>query len=368
MTRSARGLFAVAAMVAAGWVAGCAKHEEEVTLPSSRTRYDCLIVRNGGEEVKSKEFPAFHRADAAPEDGPCEPSAERAAPLLGTEVRIAVYGVTRPKGEDAIAEAMGRIAELSRKLNIFDPKSDASLINRDAATRPVPLDADLERIIDRSREIAELSGGAFDATVGPLTALWRENRVAKKLPADDEIARARALVGFDKVQFSGAPGRRTVKFAREGMSFDFGGIAKGYAAEEAMKTLYRQGIRAAVVACAGSIKLMGLRGDGRPFRVGISDPRPPHVNRYVVPLTDASIDTSGNYIQFTMIDGKRYSHIIDPRTGQAIEALPSVTVVGPDGTMCDALSTTIGILGVDEGLKLIDRLNGDDRPPVERVK
>ena len=366
MSGNASRVLGIVALAAAAWTAGCSGGEGTPAAPvSSLTRYDCLIVRladGAMEEVTSKGFPEYYRWDAAPAEGPSRPAAERTAQLLGTEVRIAVYNVDAAPGEDAVAEAMARVAEISRKFNLFDPKSDVSLINREGATRPVPLDGDVETLLLRSRDLAQLSGGAFDVTVGPLTDLWRKSRAAGKLPTDDEIASARACVGFDKVILAGAPGKRTVKFARAGMSFDFGGIAKGYAAEEAAKVLARRDIRSAVIACAGSVKLMGVRPDGLPFRIGISDPRPPHRNLFILPLRDASIDTSGNYRQFTEIDGKRYSHIIDPRTGKSIEALPSVTVVGPDGATCDALATAVGVLGVDDGLKLLDRVNAGTNP------
>jgi thiamine biosynthesis lipoprotein len=151
----------------------------------------------------------------------------------------------------------------------------------------------------------------------------------------------------------------TVTFAVKGMSLDLGGIAKGYAAEEAEQTLLKLRVKSAIVACGGEIRCIGSRPGGRPFRIGIQSPTPGGKGglRYVVDVVNSDVSTSGNYIQFSMIGGKMYSHIIDPRTGMSIEALPSVTVVGPDGTYCDALTKPIIILGEKEGLAFLERAN-----------
>ena len=325
------------------------------------TRYECLILRKDGSVVTSKGFPKYYPADASPNDPAIDPTARQDAQLLGTVVSIVVYGGDPDEGRAAIAAALDRVAQLSKKLNLFDPKSEVSRVNRDAWKGPVEIEPDLAGIIRRSREMAALTCGAFDATCGPVTALWRRCRANEKLPSDEEVEKARALVGFDKVTLSESGGATTVKFAGEGMSFDFGGIAKGLASEEAAKVLVARGIRSAVIACSGNVRLVGTRPDGKPFRVGIIDPKTVDANetwRFVVPLAGACIDTSGNYRQFTVIDAVRYSHIVDPRTGRSIEAEPSVTTIGPDAETCDALSTTISILGVEEGLKLLDRING----------
>ena len=163
-------------------------------------------------------------------------------------------------------------------------------------------------------------------------------------------------MGYREVCLTESPG---IRFVREGMSLDFGGIAKGFAADEAAKVLWEHGVRSAIIDCGGDLKLIGTRPGGEPFRVGVDEPRPDATSplRFVLSLSNTSVVTSGNYRQFTVIDGKCYSHIIDPRTGQSIEALPSVTVVGPDSGMCDALATAISVLGEEEGLKLIDKVN-----------
>jgi len=339
---------------------GCSGRASDLSPVPARSRYDCLIIRNltGKDDVvTSTGFPEYFTPDILEEERPGAPhAASREAQLLGTTVRVAVYDLDARRADAAAQAALARIAELSRKLNIFDPKSDVSRINREAFREAAPIDSDVDRLIRTSFEVSRLSAGAFDVTVGPLTSLWRKYRADGKLPPADEVKRARELVGREKVRLGESP---SVYFAREGMSFDFGGIAKGFAAEEAAKVLVRRGVRSAIVTCGGELKLIGSRPGGEPFRVGIDDPRPgaPDSIRFVLLLRSVSVSTSGNYRQFTMIGGRRYSHIIDPRTGESIEALPSVTVVGPDGTMCDALATAVSVLGEAEGLKLIEAVN-----------
>ena len=349
-------LVTVALLAGATLLAGCERWQ----------RYECLIITNTTDKndvVVSPGFPTYIRVDQIVAQDPIEPPAAMAtADLMWTKVSIAVYGMDQAKAEQAVAAAITRIEELSGKLNNFAPESEVSLINREAGRRAVELDNDVAAILDQSIRVSRLTNGAFDVTVGPLTDLWRKSRAKGVLPPEEEIARARELVGWQKLELSGtAP--RTLKFAREGMSLDFGGIAKGFGSEEAAKVLARFGVRSAVIACGGNIKVIGCRPSGKPFRIGIADPahkptaEEPQRLRFIVPLSDACIDTSGNYVQFDMIKGKRYSHIVDPRTGNSIEALPSVTIVGPDACLCDGLTKGIDVPGVAEGLKLIERVN-----------
>ena len=367
MSRNALKVLALGLLAAAMPTLGCTRAGTPMTGDlAPRARYDCLIIPNAEHPdnvITSEGFPTYYRADGAPQDDPVRPKASVPFPSMGTTFTVSVFDLEPSRAIAAINAVMGRLTDLTNKLNVFDAESETSVVNRDAGTRAVPIDDDLEARIRYSRRAAELSGGVFDPTVGPLTSLWRANRKAGRVPGDDEIAKAKALVGFDKVLVAGRRGAWTVKFAKPGQAFDFGGIAKGWATEEAVKVLLQYGSRSAVIF-SGDARVIGRRPNRTPFRVGISNPRPPHETLYVVPLTNACIDTSGYYEQFTMIDGKRYSHIIDPRSGRAIPGLASVSVVGPDATWCDALSTTIGILGVDEGLKLIERVNKGEKLPV----
>jgi thiamine biosynthesis lipoprotein len=353
-------LRAVVLLAGVAFLAGC----------SSRPRYDCLIIKDltgTGDVVASAGFPTcFSVDDVAAQDKIEPPAAVATADLMWTKVSIAVYGIDPAKGKVAVAAAIARVAELSKKLNNFDPDSEVSVINREAGRRAVEIDGDIAAILDQSIRVSRLTNGTFDVTVGPLTDLWRKSRAKGALPAAEEIGRVRELVGYEKLELTGK-NPRSLKFARDGMSLDFGGIAKGFGSEEAAKVLVRFGVRSAVIACGGNIKLIGSRPSGKPFRVGIVDPafkptpEEPERLRFIVPLSDTCIDTSGNYVQFDMIAGKRYSHIVDPRTGNSIEALPSVTIVGPDACLCDGLTKGIDVPGVAEGLKLIDRVNAEPK-------
>ena len=368
-----RWLWVVFVIVSVGVTMGCSGRAEKPLAAAPRSRYDCLIIRNltGKDDVaRTRGFPeCFSPEQMKGETGGERPAANLEAPLLYTTVRVAVYGMEAERADAAARGALERIAELTAKLNIFDAKSEVSRINREAFRGAAPIDSDVDELLWAAFEVSRLSGGAFDVTVGPLTSLWRKYRAEGKLPPADEVKRARELVGWEKVTVTGTTvsersrswpgGAVSVRFAREGMSIDLGGIAKGFAAEEAAKVLRRNGARSAIVACSGDIRVIGSRPGGKPFRIGIHDPRADahSPERFMFFLSEAAVSTSGNYQQFTMINGRRYSHIIDPKTGQSIEALPSVTVVGPDGTMCDALATAISVLGEEEGMKLIEAVN-----------
>jgi len=349
-------LVALAAVLAAGAVGLLARSKRQ----APRTRYDCLIIRSltGRDNVvTSRGFPAYYPPDASSgKERSVVPAASREAQLLGTHVRVTVYDTDDERARVAVDAALERIAELSAKLNIFDPASAVSRLNQEAHRAPMAIDDDLARLIAQSQRVARLSGGAFDATVGPLTALWREYRRAGRLPPLEEVKQRTERVDYRLVELGAPP---TVRFAREGMSFDFGGIAKGFAADEAAEVLTRHGVRSAIIDCGGDLKLVGSRPGGEPFRVGVDEPNPDAASplRFLLHLSDTSVVTSGNYRQFTMIAGRRCSHIIDPRTGESIEALPSVTVIGPNSTLCDALATAISVLGEEDGLELIQRVN-----------
>jgi thiamine biosynthesis lipoprotein len=222
---------------------------------------------------------------------------------------------------------------------------------------PVKVSRELFFILEKSREISERSGGAFDVTVGPVVRLWRRARKAKRLPDPEELAAARALVGYKMMVLDRE--HRTVKLLKPGMQLDLGGIAKGYAGDEAVKALKEKGLPHCLVAGAGDI----VAGDAPPgaegWVVGIAPLTDPEgkPKRYVL-LKNSAVSTAGDAEQYVEIDGKRYSHIVDPHTGVGILGRFSVTVTAPRGVTTDGLDTTVAVLGPMRGLKLIEETPG----------
>ena len=220
----------------------------------------------------------------------------------------------------------------------------------------MPVSADLFAVLERSQHFAKLTDGAFDATVGPVVRMWRRTRRTKVLPAPADLAAARALVGYEMLTLDAKA--RTAKLAKPGMQLDLGGIAKGYAAEAMQKVLRDHGVTRALVAAGGDIVVSEPPPGAAGWEIGIapfdaSESRPPKFS-----LANAAVSTSGDAEQFVEIDGRRYAHVVDPKTGLGLGHRFQVTVVGKDGTTADALETGLAVMGADRGLALVETLEG----------
>jgi thiamine biosynthesis lipoprotein len=233
--------------------------------------------------------------------------------------------------------------------------SELSMINRYAFVAPVPLSAEMARLLARANEFSEISGGAFDITYAAVGQLYDYRQRLR--PSEEALARARLAVGYRNLQLDASA--RTVRFLREGMRIDLGGFAKGHAVDNAAAILRRHGIRHANVSAGGDSRLIGDRR-GRPWTIGISHPRRAGEMAAVLPLEDVSISTSGDYERYFDADGVRFHHLIDPSTGRSPSSVHSVTVLAEDGLTTEALSKTVFVLGVEKGLRLIESQPGTD--------
>jgi len=280
---------------------------------------------------------------------------EFAEPHMGTLVRLVLYAPDASAANAAARAALGRIADLDRALSDYRDASELLQVSRQSGGAAVPVSDDLFRVLRAAQSVARASGGAFDPTVGPLSLLWREARRRQALPDPDRIAAARLLVGSDKLELDEE--RRTVRLRAAGMQLDLGGIAKGFAADEAAAVLRGCGVRSALVAAGGDIVALAAPPQTPGWRVAIAAidgaERPP-----VLSLQDAAVSTSGDAEQFIVVDGVRYSHIFDPRTGRALTGRRSTTVVAPDATTSDALATAVSVLGGERGVRLVDATSG----------
>jgi len=277
---------------------------------------------------------------------------EFSQPYMGTQFRVVVYAPDAAAASRASTAAFKRIAAVDNTMSDYNPGSELMSLCRRAGGRPVRVSEDLFQVLAKSQELAERTDGAFDITVGPVVRLWRRARRQRELPAPDELARARQLVGYRKLRLNARA--RTAKLLKKGMLLDLGGIAKGYAADQALAVLKAQGISSALVVAGGEVAV-SAPPPGRPgWRVGIapleSPENPP--TRFLL-LHDVAVSTSGDAEQYVEIEGKRYSHIVDPRTGLGLVGRSSVTVVAPNGTTSDAMATAISVLGPERGLELV---------------
>ena len=288
------------------------------------------------------------------------PHLERARFLLmGTEVKVTAVAASRARARAAIDGCVARMSRLEGLLSRRIATSDIARCNSAAAHFPVPVDPETIRVLQEARRYSELTGGAFDVTVMPLIRVWMEAARANGLPTEEDLAKAGKRVGFRRVSLDETA--RTVRFTGEGAAIDLGAIAKGYIVDRGLIVLRQAGISAGLIEAGGDIAAFGRKPDSSAWRIGVQDPTQPQSKAAlveVIEIGDAAVATSGNYRRFSEINGKRYSHIIDPRSGRPADAVPSVTVVARDATTADALATGVSVLGVEDGLRLIESLPG----------
>ena len=296
-------------------------------------------------------------APAHPQEPPAPPvRLVFTEPHMGTQFRIVLFAPDEAAGRGAARAAFARVAELNGSLSDYDASSELMKLCARAGTGPVPAGADLFAVLERSRRFYELSEGAFDVTAGPMTRLWRRTRRTQVLPTDSELAEAKRLVGFDKVRLDAKA--RTVDLTVPGMQLDLGGIAKGYAADEALRVLRSRGITRALVAAGGDIAVGDPPPGAAGWRIGVAplEGRGQAPGRFLL-LRNAAVSTSGDSEQHLEIDGVRYSHIVDPRTGLGLVGRASVTVVAPDALTSDALAKVV-MMRPDRGLTHIEATPG----------
>ena len=279
---------------------------------------------------------------------------EAAEPHMGTLLRITLYARDAAAADAAFRAAFDRVKQLDEILSDYNPQSELMRVCAAAHTQPVRVSGELFVVLTASQHLAEETGGAFDVTLGPVIRLWRDARKQKRLPDPAALAEARGRSGFRNLVLDA--GARTVSLKIPGMLLDLGGIAKGYAADEALRVLRDHGIRSALVAASGDLAI----GDPPPgktgWRVGIDSPNPPE-SRFtrVLELRNAAVSTSGDTEQFLEIGGVRYSHIIDPATGMGLTARIAVTVVAEKGIDADSLATAVSVLGLQRGLEFVEQ-------------
>jgi len=295
----------------------------------------------GGENLYGKELQRY----------------EFAEPHMGTEFRLKFYAPDEASAKEAAKLAFARIATLNKVMSDYDPKSELSELcakNSEKCVGPVVVSDDLFRVLQEAQTISELSEGAFDVTVGPVVRLWRVARKDRRFPDPDVLKEAMKKVGYQKIKLD--PVRKTVELTVVGMKLDLGGIGKGFAAEETLKLLKEKGISSALVAASGDISV----GDAPPgtdgWKVDIA-PLPGSTKQRILTLKNAAVSTSGDASQFVEISGKRYSHVLDPRTGVGLEGRRSVTVIASRGTQADALTKMASVWEPEKAIKAIDKLD-----------
>jgi thiamine biosynthesis lipoprotein len=276
-------------------------------------------------------------------------------PQMGLPFRIVLYAPDTNTANTAAKAAFARISQLNDCLSDYDSDSELSRLSRTAGEdKAVAVSADLWTVLERSQALAKRTDGAFDVTVGPVVNLWRKARREKKLPPANRLEAALAAVGWRKLELD--PRARTAKLLAPDMRLDLGAIAKGYAVDEALNVLRAQGVTCALVAGGGDMAAGDAPPGKRGWRIEVApldvSNAPPA--RFVL-LRNRALATSGDIFQRVEIDGVRYSHIVDPRTGMGLIDHSLVTVIARDCTTADSLATAVSVLGPFNGLQLIEQ-------------
>ncbi len=277
---------------------------------------------------------------------------------LYTIVTITVATTSEETAKSAIDAAYQELDRLGILLNFYADDSELSAVNRNAGITPMIVSPDTLEIIKAAVFAGEQTNGGFDVTIGPIVKLW--NFKDKTMPTKDQVAEKSAHVGFENIVINEAAS--TVFLKKAGVKIDLGGIIKGFAADKAVEILKKYGIEDGIVAVAGDIITFGTQLNGRPWHIGIQNPRQEGNDDALlatIDLKDKGISTSGDYQRFFIIDGVRYHHLLNPKTGFPESRCRSVTIIAEKAVLTDAFATGIFVMGPDEGLKVLERLGMD---------
>ncbi len=280
--------------------------------------------------------------------------------IMGTAARIIVLAPNQRTGENAIRAGFAQMEKVDGLMSTYRSDSELTIVNEEAHERPVPVSQETWTVLQKAGDTYDASAGAFDVTVGPLLALWKAAADSNTPPTDEQINAARTRVGWDKVRLDTEA--MTVAFSQAGMKLDLGGIAKGYAIDQALEAVRAAGAVGAMVDIGGDLRCFGTppRGNKR-WRIGLQDPRIteadlPQEILLVLSIGDRAVATSGHYRRFALIDGQTVSHIVEPQSGHGSAKLASTTIIAPDAISADALATAVSVMGQERGLALIETL------------
>ncbi len=276
---------------------------------------------------------------------------QREEAIMGTRIAVELWATDPGLAKRGIDAVMADMHRTDRLMSTYKPESQLSQVNAHAFDRPVQVDADIIEVVEKSLEYSRLSDGIFDITYASVGYLYDYR--AQLHPTDEQIAAALQAIDYRQLQVDREA--RTIRFLRPGMRIDLGGFAKGWAVDRGVEILRALGIEHAMVNAGGDTRLLGDRR-GKPWIVGIRDPRRDGAVVTRIPLADEAISTSGDYERFFEQDGVRHHHILVPGTGKSPSDVRSVTVIGPNATRTDGLTKPIFILGVERGMQYVQRV------------
>ncbi|MCJ8291380.1 MAG: FAD:protein FMN transferase [Crocinitomicaceae bacterium] len=276
--------------------------------------------------------------------------------LMGSSFTFTAVASDKFIANNSLQAGLSEVQRIEAIISSWQPDSETSSINKNAGIRPVKVSEELFELIRRSKKISELSNGYFDISFAAMNDLWDFSKESVTKPYDEAIGRALSKVDYQKIILN--RDESTVFLKEKGMRIGFGAIGKGFAANRAKMIMMEAGAEGGVVNAGGDLISWGAKPDGSPWNVGIQNPKVDNDVLMWIPSTNQAIVTSGNYEKYVDIDGVRYCHILNPKTGWPVVNMKSVTIICPDAELADALSTTVFVLGRIDGMDFINQLTG----------
>ena len=273
---------------------------------------------------------------------------------MGSAFDLTVVAENKEKASNYIEQAKNEIVRIEKLISSWDKNSETTKINSNSGIEAVKVSKELFDLIDRSQRISKITSGAFDITFAAIDRIWDFDGGESQMPSFEVIQNSISKIGFRKLELNKK--ESTVFLPEKGMKIGFGGIGKGYAADRAKELLINKGVKGGIINASGDMNTWGNQPDGSPWTVGIVNPMNKEKVFSWFSLEHDAVVTSGNYEKFTLIDGERFSHIIDPRTGIPSKGILSSTIFANKAELADALATATFVMGVESGMFLIDQL------------
>ena len=279
---------------------------------------------------------------------------KKAFSAMGSPFEITAVAEKNVIAEHAINAAKKEISRIEKLISSWDANSQTSAINSNAGKKPVKVDIELFNLIKRSIKVSILTDGAFDISFASIDKIWKFDGTMKNIPPSDSVAASVENIDYRNIILN--KNDTSVFLKNNGMKIGFGAIGKGYAANKARDVMKSAGVANGIINAGGDLFAWGKQADGSKWKIGIADPKNKKEIIAWLQLENTAIVTSGNYERFAYIDGKKYAHIIDPRTGYPVSGLKSVSIICPDAELADALATAVFVMGEKNGMQLIDQL------------
>lgn len=274
---------------------------------------------------------------------------------MGNNFTITVVAQNEKTGNENIQLAIEEIRRIEKLLTTYKDDSQTNLINKNAGIEPVKVDPEVFNLIERCIGISRITQGAFDISYGSIDkSLWNFDKAMTKLPDAETALKMVHLIDYRNIILDKE--NCTVFLKEKGMRIGFGGIGKGYAAEMAKQILIKNNVQSGIINASGDLSAWGLQPNGNRWTIGVADPDSPNAAFSYMEISNKAVATSGNYEKFVTINGKKYSHTIDPKTGLPITGIKSVTIIASNAEFADAMATPIAVMGIKAGLFLIDQI------------